>query len=139
MSGLCVWFTGNTEAGKTTILNKLVKMLNKQSIWSTVFDGTPNQDADELVKDGKLVIIASTSFLKEERAENRKRFDGRYVEVFVDTPLDVCKARDSKKLYSKGTEYPPYEPDCAELVLHTTDATPQENAEIVYNYIKDYL
>ena len=139
MSGLCVWFTGNTEAGKTTILNKLVKMLNKQSIWSTVFDGTPNQDADELVKDGKLVIIASTSFLKAERAKERKRFGDKYVEVFVDTPLDVCKARDSKKLYSDGWEYPPYEPDCAELVLHTTDATPQENAEIVYNYIKDYL
>jgi sulfate adenylyltransferase len=69
----------------------------------------------------------------------------RFVEVFVDTPLDVCEARDVKGLYAQARRGEitgftgiddPYEPPLApELTLGTVDVTPEENAQRVVDWL----
>jgi len=72
--------------------------------------------------------------------------DGDFIEVFIDTPLEVCEERDPKGLYKKARsgEIPnftgvsdPYEtPEDAEVVLPTTEMTPEEAAQRVLLYLE---
>jgi bifunctional enzyme CysN/CysC len=86
------------------------------------------------------VLTAFISPFRAERDMARALFDeGEFVEIFVDTPLEICEARDAKGLYQKARqgEIPnftgissPYEaPEAAEIHLHAGDASPQEHAE----------
>jgi adenylylsulfate kinase-like enzyme len=71
-----------------------------------------------------------------------------FVEVFVDTPLDVVEARDVKGWYAKARSGEvrdltgvddPYEPPLsAELTLRTTDTTPEANARLVIEYLEEH-
>jgi len=85
------------------------------------------------------VLTAFISPFRAERDMARTLFDdGEFIEVFVDTPLDICEARDAKGLYKKARqgEIPnftgissPYEaPEAAEIHLQAADASPQEHA-----------
>jgi adenylyl-sulfate kinase len=122
----CIWFTGLSGAGKTTIANLLEKALLDQGIHTYLLDGDNvrhglNKDlgfseADRtenirrvaevarLMCDAGLVVI--TSFISpftSDRQMARDLFnEGDFVEVFVKTPLEICEVRDPKGLYAKA-------------------------------------
>jgi len=97
------------------------------------------------VRHGGLVVAALVSPYRETRAEVRQMVGEGYIEVYVDTPLEVVERRDVKGWYAKARtgeveEFTgvsdPYEPPLdPELTLHTTDTTPEANAERVLQYL----
>lgn len=97
--------------------------------------------ASEVVRHGGLAVAAVVSPYRQTRDEVRAMVGSdSFVEAFVDTPIEVCEERDVKGLYARARagEVPsftgvddPYEPPLhAELVLHTTETTPEANARI---------
>jgi bifunctional enzyme CysN/CysC len=123
---LCIWFTGLSGAGKSTIANLLEKRLVAAGRHTYLLDGDNlrhglNRDlgfseadrvenirrATEVARlfvDAGLIVIASfITPYRAERAIARTRFQpGEYVEVFVDAPLAECERRDPKGLYAKA-------------------------------------
>ena len=167
----CVlWFTGLSGSGKSTIANLVEKRLFGEGRHTYLLDGDNvrhglNQDlgftdADRVenirrvaeaaklfVDAGILTLVAFISPFRSERRLARGLLKpGQFVEVFVDTPLEVCMARDPKGLYKRATAGQirnftgidsPYEPpEGAELTLQTELATPEDLAERVVAYLK---
>jgi bifunctional enzyme CysN/CysC len=121
-----VWFTGLSGAGKSTIANALETRLNAAGVHTMLLDGdnvrhglsrdlgfsevdrTENiRRVGEMVKlmldAGLLVITAFISPFRNERQLVRELLqEGEFLEVFVDTPLAVCEARDAKGLYQRA-------------------------------------
>ena len=148
-----LWFTGLSGSGKSTIANALEKELHAQGIRTYILDGDNVRhglnsdlgftDADRvenirrigevaklMVDAGIVVLTAFISPFRAEREMVRGLFeDGEFVEIFVDTPLDVAEARDPKGLYKKARlgEIPnftgigsPYEaPETPDIHIHT--------------------
>ena len=122
----CVWFTGLSGSGKSTIANLVDKRLQAMGLHAFVLDGDNvrhglNRDlgfTDEdrvenlrrvsevakLMTDAGLIVLVSfISPFRAERDSARALFDaGEFIEVFVDTPLSVAEARDVKGLYAKA-------------------------------------
>jgi bifunctional enzyme CysN/CysC len=123
---VCLWFTGLSGAGKSTIANLLEKRLYAVGRHTYTLDGDNirhglNRDlgfseADRvenirritevarlLVDAGLVAIVSFISPYRAEREIARSRFDpGEFVEIFVDTPLEECERRDPKGLYAKA-------------------------------------
>jgi bifunctional enzyme CysN/CysC len=121
----CVWFTGLSGSGKSTIAHALEQRLHAEGRFTYVLDGDNirhglNRDlgfteaarvenirrvaevARLMVDAGLVVIVAFISPFRADRAMARALFaDGDFLEVFVDTPLDECERRDPKGLYRK--------------------------------------
>ena len=153
------WFTGLSGSGKSTIANAFAQSLHDQGIRTYILDGDNIRhglnkdlgftDADRvenirriaevaklMVDAGIVVLTAFISPFRAERDMARSLFeDGEFIEVFVDTPLEVCEARDAKGLYKKARagEIPnftgigsPYEaPNDPELRLDDSDIDEQ--------------
>ncbi len=149
----CLWFTGLSGSGKSTIANLVEKRLLATGHHTYLLDGDNvrhglNRDlgfsaedrvenirrvaevARLMVDAGLIVIVSFISPFRDERRMARERFgDGEFIEVFVDTPLEVCEQRDVKGLYAKaraglipnftGIDSPYEPPEHAELVLDT--------------------
>jgi len=122
----CIWFTGLSGSGKTTIANHLEKQLHAQCLHTYILDGDNvrhglNRDlgfteADrienirrvaevaKLMLDAGLVVLVSfISPFRADREIARSLFkEGEFVEVFVDTSLAQCEQRDPKGLYAKA-------------------------------------
>ena len=122
----CLWFTGYSGSGKSTIANLLEKRLLADGRHTYILDGDNvrhglNRDlgfteadrvenirrvaevAKLLVDAGLIVLVAFISPFRAERQLARGLFeDGEFVEVFVDTPLEECERRDVKGLYAKA-------------------------------------
>jgi bifunctional enzyme CysN/CysC len=122
----CLWFTGLSGSGKSTIANFLEKRLHAGGKHTYILDGDNvrhglNRDlgfteadrvenirrvaevAKLLVDAGLIVIVAFISPFRAERQLARALFDeGEFIEVFVDTPLEECERRDVKGLYAKA-------------------------------------
>jgi sulfate adenylyltransferase len=102
--------------------------------------------ASEKVRLGEVVICAVVSPYRDARNEVRKMMgERRFVEIFVDTPLEVCDARDVKGLYARvrrgelkgftGIDDPYEPPQHPEITLDTVNHTPQENASFIVEYL----
>ena len=163
--GVCVWFTGLSGSGKSTTANILIERLRALGREVTVLDGDvvrthlsaglgfSREDRDtnvrrigfvagEVVRHGGLVVAAVVSPYRQTRDEVREMVGpDSFLEVFVDTPVEVCEARDVKGWYAKARSGEisgltgvddPYEPPLnPEMTLHTTDTTPDANAQLV--------
>ena len=169
--GMVLWFTGLSGSGKSTVANMLELALHADGYRTFTLDGDNvrhglNQDlgfteadrvenirrvaevAKLMVDAGLIVITAFISPFRSERELARGLFDeGRFVEVFVDTPLEVCEARDPKGLYKKARagKLPnmtgvdsPYEPPLApEIRLETAMLHPEECTHAILQRVRD--
>jgi len=122
----CLWFTGLSGAGKSTIANLVERRLHALGRHTYLLDGdnlrlglnkdlgfTPEARVENvrrvaevahLMVDAGLIVLACViSPYRDERRFARERFeDGEFVEIFVDTPLEECERRDAKGLYHKA-------------------------------------
>jgi sulfate adenylyltransferase len=167
--GLCIWFTGLSGCGKSTIASALVPMLMEHGRQATVLDGDvvrthlskglgfSKEDRDtnilrigyvagEITRHNGTVICAAISPYRATRNEARKMAgENSFIEIWVNTPLEVCEQRDIKGLYAKarrgeikgytGIDDPYEEPLNAEIVLDTVKTTPEQNARIIIDFI----
>ena len=164
-----LWFTGLSGSGKSTIANEVEKSLALMNRHTFLLDGDNvrhglNKDlgfteADrienirrvgevaKLMADAGLIVL--TAFISPFRAERdmvRGMLpEGEFIEIFVDTPLEVAEARDVKGLYKKarsgqlknftGIDSPYEEPDKPEITVNTVEMSPQEAAEFIVRQI----
>jgi bifunctional enzyme CysN/CysC len=166
----CVlWFTGFSGSGKSTIADRLEQKLHAMGKRTYLLDGDnvrhglnkdlgfTDQDRVEnirrvaevsrlLVDAGLIVLTSFISPFRSERQMAREMMEqGEFVEVFVDTPLEICESRDPKGLYKKAragelknftgidSDYEP--PEHAELVLKSGEV----DADILADQIIEYL
>ena len=164
-----LWFTGLSASGKSTIANTLEKLLHAKGKHTYLLDGDNVRhgltrdlgftaedrvenirriaEAAKLMADAGLIVLVSfiSPFRSERRLAREMIEDGEFIEIFVDTPIEVCAERDPKGLYKKAMAgeianftgiTSPYEPpENAEIHLRTTQADPSEMA----SQIEDYL
>ena len=169
--GVCVWFTGLSGAGKSTTAERLTTLLleHGRSV-VTLLDGDvvrthlskelgfSREDRDtnvrrvgfvasEVVRHGGAVVCALVSPYRATRDEVRALIGGdRFIEVFVDTPLEVCERRDVKGLYTKARRGEvtgftglddPYEPPAdPEFTLDTVSNTVDVNARMILRALR---
>lgn len=169
--GACIWFTGLSGSGKSTTANILTTMLLEHGRQVTVLDGDivrthlskglgfSKEDRDtnvrrigfvagEIVRHGGIVVCAAISPYRATRNDIRNTMgEEQFIEVFVDTPLEVCETRDSKGLYAKARRGEikgftgiddPYEPPLnSEIDLNTVELTPEQNARLIINHLAE--
>ena len=123
---LCLWFTGLSGAGKSTIANLVERKLHALGYHTYLLDGdnvrhginkdlgfTPADRVENIrriaevahlmVDAGLIVLVSAISPYRSERRSARELFDaGEFMEVFVDAPLEECERRDPKGLYRKA-------------------------------------
>src|SRR5919201_127638 len=97
--GFCLWFTGLSGSGKTTITNLLVRELLSKGLGFSKEDRDTNIRriafvANLLSRNGVPVITAAISPYREIRDEARQMMDGRFIEVYVKASVETCAARD---------------------------------------------
>ncbi len=170
--GFCLWFTGLSGAGKSTTAEIVTSLLLERGRQVTVLDGDvvrthlskglgfSREDRDtnilrigfvagELVRQSGTVICAAISPYRATRNEARKMVGAdRFVEIFVDTPIEVCEQRDVKGLYARarrgqltgftGVDDPYETPVDAEITLNTVDFSPEENARRIVAFLMDH-
>ncbi len=160
-----VWFTGLSGSGKSTIANIVEKKLHAMGKHTFLLDGDNVRhglnrdlgftDADRvenirrvgevarLMTDAGLIVL--TAFISPFRSERRMVRDlmaeGEFIEVFVNTPLDVAETRDVKGLYKKaragqlknftGIDSPYEAPELADITVNTVELSAEEAAERV--------
>jgi len=168
--GVCLWFTGLSGAGKSTTAEMLESMLLEEGRKATVLDGDivrthlskglgfSRKDrntnvnrigfvASEIVLHGGVVICAAVSPYRESRDEVRAMFKkGHFIEIFVDTSLEVCEQRDTKGLYAQarrgeianltgiGDVYEA--PLTAEITLRTVGRNVEDNANTIVEFLR---
>ena len=169
--GLCIWFTGLSGSGKSTIAEALTPMLLERGREATTLDGDvvrthlskglgfSKEDRDtnilrigfvagEITRHTGTVICAAISPYSKTRNEARKMVGGdQFIEIFVNTPLEVCEERDIKGLYAKarsgeikgftGIDDPYEEPVNPEINVTTEKKTPTECAREIIDYLED--
>ena len=160
--GCAVWFTGLSGAGKSTTAEVLVALLLAHGRQTTLLDGDvvrthlskglgfSREDRDtnvlrigfvasEIVRHGGIAICAAVSPYRSTRHAVRSMVGAeRFIEVFVDAPVEECERRDTKGLYAKArrgelTQFTgiddPYEvPANPEIALDAVTSSPVENA-----------
>lgn len=169
--GVCIWFTGLSGAGKSTIAEILTVMLMERGRRVTLLDGDvvrthlsrglgfsrEDRDANvlrigfvaaEIVRHGGVAVCAAISPYRESRAEVRAMFpDGAFIEIFVNTPVDICEQRDTKGLYAKarrgeiigftGIDDPYESPLEAEIIVETMTRSAYDSAVDILREISD--
>ena len=160
--GVCIWFTGLSGSGKSTTADVLTSLLMEHGRQVTVLDGDvvrtnlsrglgfSKEDRDtnilrigyvasEIVRHGGIAICAAISpYIATRDAVRSMMGEDQFVEVFVDTPLEVCESRDAKGMYARarageitgftGIDDPYEAPPDPELTLDTVAYEPAENA-----------
>lgn len=169
--GFCLWFTGLSGSGKSTTAEIVTSLLLERGRQVTLLDGDvvrthlskglgfSREDRDtnilrigfiagEIARHGGIAISAAISPYRSTRNEVRKMVgDGRFIEIFVDTPIEVCEARDVKGLYARarrgqitgftGVDDPYETPEDPEITLYTVGVSPEENAARIIAYLEE--
>jgi sulfate adenylyltransferase len=172
--GFCIWFTGLSGSGKSATSEVLTTLLLERGREIAILDGDvvrthlskglgfSKEDRDtnilrigfvagEIVHAGGGVICAAISPYRATRAEAHKMVGENFVEVYMDTPVEVCEQRDVKGLYAKARQAmvdgkpmgftgvdDPYEaPIEPSITLKGFGASPEENAHIIIKYLED--
>ena len=169
--GFTIFFTGLSGSGKSTLANGLlVKLLEDGHRPVSLLDGDIVRThlsselgfskehrslnvrrigfvASEITKNGGIAICAPIAPYRLDRQFNRDMIDplGGYIEIFVNTPLEICEQRDVKGLYAKarkgllkqftGIDDPYEKPENAEIVIDSSD----EDPEILVDQILDQI
>lgn len=164
-----LWYTGLSGSGKSTIANAVDRKLFELGCHTYLLDGDNVRhglntdlgfnDADRVENIRRITevsrlfldagLIVGTAFISPfiaDRSQARKLAGERFIEVFVDTPLEVCEQRDPKGLYKKARagDIPhftgissPYEaPEQPEVHLKTDEMSIEQAAEQVVQYLK---
>lgn len=172
--GFGIWFTGLSGSGKSATSQVLTSLLLERGREIAILDGDvvrthlskglgfSKEDRDtnilrigfvagEIVHAGGAVICAAISPYRATRAEARKMVGENFIEIFMDTPVEVCEERDVKGLYAKARQAmedgkpmgftgvdDPYEPPInPEITLKGYGATPEDNARIIVQYLEE--
>jgi adenylyl-sulfate kinase len=166
--GYCLWLTGLPSAGKTSIALELVPLLRARGWNVELLDGDEirrglSSDlgfgraareahagrvafvAKVLARNGVLPIVALISPYRTSRARARAEI-GRFVEVYISTPLEVCEQRDAKGLYKKarqgllkeftGVDDPYEPPENPDITVDTLRRTPPESAVFILDELQ---
>jgi adenylylsulfate kinase len=169
--GAVLWFTGLSGSGKSTIGHRVERMLIERGAFAYVLDGdnvrhglnsdlgfAPEDRVENIRRIGEvarlfadaggLVLSAFISPYRADRDRVRALMgSGEFVEVFVDTPLEICEARDPKGLYKKarageisnftGLDAPYEVPESPEVHLETANLSVDEAAAQVIRYLDE--
>jgi sulfate adenylyltransferase len=169
--GFCIWLTGLPCSGKSTIAEVLADMLMAKGKRVTFLDGDivrthlakglgfNKEDrttniirvgfvASEVIRHEGVVICALISPIAAARDNVRAMIgEDRFIEIFVDTPIEVCAQRDVKGLYAKAKKgemkgftgvddtYEP--PPTPELRINTADITPEESSTMIVDILAE--
>ncbi len=164
---MAIWFTGLSSAGKTTLARAVYKELCAGGMRVELLDGDEirhnlckdlgfsKEDRDEnirriayvaelLTRNGVTVLVAAISPYRSARERARAQI-GRFIEIFVNAPLEVCEKRDVKGLYRRaragelhgmtGVDDPYEAPDGAEVECRTDQESLTESTAKVVAYI----
>lgn len=172
-SSFVVWFTGLSCSGKSTLANELEKMLFEKGNHTYILDGDNirkglNSDlhfsiadrkenlrrigyvANLFVDAGIICIAAFIAPLADDR-ELLKNIIGRekFIEIFVDTPIEICEQRDVKGLYKKarkgeikdftGVNAPYERPTHPDLIIDTSKETIENSINKIMNVIGERI
>jgi len=163
-TGAVVWFTGLSGSGKSTVAYAAERLLVERKRFAVVLDGdnlrhglngdlgfTPEDRTENLrrvsevailfAESGAIAVVPVISPYRASREAARAAVEAaglRFVEVFVDTPIELCEQRDPKGLYRKarageitgftGIDDPYEAPEAAEVVLTPDDGDPDAQA-----------
>ncbi len=168
--GVLLWLTGLPSSGKSTIAYTVEHALVNRGHLAYVLDGDNirfglNKNLDFSAEDrtenirrigevgklfvdvGLLTLASFVSPYSEDRDAVRELMvEGDFVEIFIDTPVEICEKRDPKGLYKKARmgEIPsftgvsdPYEvPEKPEMIIKTADWTPEEAAVLIIEMLE---
>ena len=166
-----LWFTGLSGSGKSTIANALEEVLHNNGNFTYLLDGdnvrhglNSNLGFDDtsrvenirrvgevaklFVESGQIVLTAFISPFREDRELVRNLVEkDEFIEVFIDTPLEVCESRDPKGLYKKarageikdftGIDSPYELPNKAEIHIKNDKTSIEKACEQIVNYLID--
>jgi len=169
--GAVLWFTGLSGSGKSTIGHRVERLLIERGAFAYVLDGdnirhglnsdlgfAPEDRVENIRRIGEvarlfadaggLVLSAFISPYRNDRDRVRGLMGpGEFIEVFVDTPLEICEARDPKGLYKKarageisnftGLDAPYEAPKNPEVHLETENLSVDEAAGLVIRYLEE--
>ena len=168
--GAVLWFTGLSACGKSTISNTVDHMLNSQGVHTYLLDGdnirmglnknlgfSAEDRAENIRRIGEVAklfantgIIAITAFIspyrKDRDAVRALLPEGEFLEIFMNTSLELCESRDPKGLYKKaragqlkgftGIDDPYEAPEKPELVLDGNSKSIDELADEVIAFLQ---
>ena len=166
-----LWFTGLSGSGKSTIANALQQKLFAMGKHTFVLDGDNVRhglnrdlgftDADrvenirrvsnvsKLMSDAGLITLVSfiSPFRSERQMARNMMQDGEFVEIFVDTPLEVAEERDVKGLYKRarageiknftGLDSPYEAPESPEIVINTVEQSAEQAADEIIAWMRE--
>ena len=170
--GCVIWFTGLSGSGKSTVANQVAAHLHQSGRITYVLDGdnirhglnknlgfSPEDRQENIRRIGEVAklfadagLITTTAFISPYR-QDRDTVRGimspdRFIEVFVDCPLEVCESRDPKGLYKKaragelkgftGIDAPYEAPQSPELVVDTNQLDVTGCTEQVITYLTEH-
>ena len=168
--GAVLWFTGLSGSGKSTLANAVEEKLFEMGHLTYILDGdnirhglnknlgfSPEDREENIRRIGEVSklfcdagVIAMTAFISPYRADRDKAralvAEGRFVEIYVQVPLEIAEQRDPKGLYKKarageikeftGISAPYEEPMKAELIVETGKLSLEESVGVVIDYLK---
>lgn len=168
--GRVVWFTGLSGSGKSTVAVEVERRLVQAGRATYLLDGDNlrfglNRDLTfsaedrrenirriaevaKLFADAGIIVMAAfiSPYRNDRDAIRASMGEGRFIEVSISTPLEVCEARDTKGLYAKarageitdftGISAPYEEPDNPELTIDTSQTSLDEAAQMVVSFIE---
>ena len=168
--GAVIWFTGLSGSGKSTIGHRVERLLIERGAFAYVLDGdnirhglngdlgfAPEDRVENIRRIGEVARLFAdagglvlSAFISPYR-KDRDRVRGlmgqcEFIEVFVDTPLEICEARDPKGLYKKarageisnftGLDAPYEAPKSPEVHLQTANLSVDDAAGLVIRYLE---